>query len=198
MEIDDDLEDEDEEDGDNLDYESTDSMTSAHQLSGGYILSSSENKSSYLIKRSSSNNNNNNNNTVFYNAKPCLSHQVLIHVSPVVIIILFPVHRTVVKVSHHHLHLSLELVSCLSWWSHLTQLFMPGSAHCSSPPGSSSPSSSSSSSSSSSPCTWWSGWRSCRTRLTHQSWRTRPDHLNNCLTGRPGSSLNHPRKYKNI
>ena len=197
MEIDDDLEDEDEEDGDNLDYESTDSMTSAHQLSGGYILSSSENKSSYLIKRSSSNNNNNN-NTVFYNARPCLSHQVVTHVFPVVIIILFPVHRTVVKVSHHHLHLSLELVSCLSWWSHLTQLFMPGSAQCSSPPGSSSPSSSSSSSSSSSPCTWWSGWRSCRTRLTHQSWRTRPDHLNNCLTGRPGSSLNHPRKYKNI
>ena len=153
MEIDDDLEDEDEEDGDNLDYESTDSMTSAHQLSGGYILSSSENKSSYLIKRSSSNNNNNN-NTVFYNARPCLSHQVVIHVSPVVIIILFPVHRTVVKVSHRHLHLSLEQASCLSWWSHLTQLFMPGSAHCSGPPGSSSPSSSSSSSSSSSPCTW--------------------------------------------
>ena len=70
----DDLEDEDEMDGDHLDYESTDSMTSANQLSSGYILTNKkdpvEARNSYLIKRSSTTS-----NAVYYNARPCLSHQ---------------------------------------------------------------------------------------------------------------------------
>lgn len=68
----DDMEDEDEIDGDHIDYESTDSMTSANQLSHGFILAPQKepDSKSFLIKRSSTTS-----NAVFYNARPCLSHQ---------------------------------------------------------------------------------------------------------------------------
>ena len=69
----DDIEDEEDEmDGDLVDYESTDSMTSANQLNG-FILATKTEKDSklpFLLKRSSATS-----NAIFYNAKPCLSHQ---------------------------------------------------------------------------------------------------------------------------
>ena len=71
---DDDIEDEEDEmDGDIIDYESTDSMTSANQLNAGYTLAPKteiEQKSPFQVKRLSTTS-----NTIFYNAKPCLSHQ---------------------------------------------------------------------------------------------------------------------------
>ena len=69
----DDIEDEEDEmDGDLVEYESTDSMTSANQLNG-FILATKTEKDSklpFLLKRSSATS-----NAIFYNAKPCLSHQ---------------------------------------------------------------------------------------------------------------------------
>ena len=70
---DDDIEDEEDEmDGDLVDYESTDSMTSANQLNGFILATKTEKdpKIPFLLKRSSATS-----NAIFYNAKPCLSHQ---------------------------------------------------------------------------------------------------------------------------
>ena len=69
----DDIEDEEDEiDGDIVDYESTDSMTSANQLNG-FILATKTEKdptSPFQLKRPSATS-----NAIFYNARPCLSHQ---------------------------------------------------------------------------------------------------------------------------
>ena len=69
----DDIEDEEDEiDGDLVDYESTDSMTSANQLNG-FILATKTEKdlnSPFQLKRPSATS-----NAIFYNARPCLSHQ---------------------------------------------------------------------------------------------------------------------------
>ena len=75
IEEEDDLED-DELDGDHIEYESTDSTTSANLITPEFIIGSqrdSDNKIKslqYLIKRSSASS-----NAVYYNARPCLSHQ---------------------------------------------------------------------------------------------------------------------------
>ena len=72
----DDLED-DELDGDHLEYESTDSTTSANIITPEFIIGSQRDSSDnkvkslqYLIKRSSTSS-----NAVYYNTRPCLSHQ---------------------------------------------------------------------------------------------------------------------------
>jgi len=68
----DDIEDEEDEiDGDIVDYESTDSMTSANQLNGFILAAKTEDpKSPFQLKRASATS-----NAIFYNARPCLSHQ---------------------------------------------------------------------------------------------------------------------------
>lgn len=68
----DDIEDEEDEiDGDLVDYESTDSMTSANQLNGFILAAKTEDpKSPFQLKRPSATS-----NAIFYNARPCLSHQ---------------------------------------------------------------------------------------------------------------------------
>ena len=69
---DDDIEDEEDEmDGDLVDYESTDSMTSANQLNGFMLATKTEKdpKIQFQIKRSSATS-----NAILYNAN-CLSHQ---------------------------------------------------------------------------------------------------------------------------
>ena len=69
----DDIEDEEDEiDGDIVDYESTDSMTSANQLNGFILATKTENgpRSPIQLKRPSATS-----NAIFYNARPCLSHQ---------------------------------------------------------------------------------------------------------------------------
>lgn len=69
----DDIEDEEDEiDGDIVDYESTDSMTSANQLNGFILATKTEKdpKSPFQLKRPSATS-----NAIFYNARPCLSHQ---------------------------------------------------------------------------------------------------------------------------
>ena len=70
--LEDDIEDEEDEmDGDLVDYESTDSMTSANHLNGFMLATKTEKdpKIQFQIKRSSATS-----NAIFYNAN-CLSHQ---------------------------------------------------------------------------------------------------------------------------
>ena len=69
----DDIEDEEDEiDGDMVDYESTDSMTSSNQLNRFILATKTENdpKTQFQQKRPIATS-----NAIFYNAKPCLSHQ---------------------------------------------------------------------------------------------------------------------------
>ena len=67
------MEDEDEVDGDHIDYESTDSMASTAQLPPGFITQHKkvqDGKSPYLLKRSSTAS-----NGVYFNARSSFTHQ---------------------------------------------------------------------------------------------------------------------------